>query len=567
MHGEPAYPAGFTHFRYANPDAPKGGRLTQGIVGSFDSLNPLIVRGNAFQQVRGYVIESLLARGLDEPFTLYGLLAERVETDDERTYVTFHLDARAHFSDGQPVTAEDVLFSWQLLRDKGRPNHRAYYSKVTSAEKIGKRAVRFDFGKERDRELPLILGLMPILPRHAINPEKFDETTFAPPMGSGPYKVAEVRPAESVLLQRDPDYWGRDLAATRGYYNFDELRFDFFRDANTWFEAFKRGLYDVRFEKDPGRWATQYDFPAARQRGLVREGIKSGQPQPFQVLVFNTRRPPFADVRVREALIELFDFEWANAKLFHGAYRRSASFFEGSELSARGRPADARESALLAPFKDAVRTDVLEGKYLPPVSDGSGRDRARLKHALDLLAAAGFAIRGGRIANAWGEALSFEIMVATKDDERLALAYDGMLRRAGVAAQIRFVDGAQYERRRQSYDFDMMPYTWDQSLSPGNEQAFYFGAEAADVPGTRNYMGAKNPAIDAMIAALLAAREREDFVAAVRALDRVLISGLYVLPLFHLPEDWVARWPEIERPSELSLYGSPIETWWRRVKQ
>jgi peptide/nickel transport system substrate-binding protein len=567
MHGEPAYPVGFKHFRYANPDAPKGGRLTQGMVGSFDSLNPLIVRGNAFQQVRGYVIESLLARGLDEPFTLYGLLAERVETDDERSYVAFHLDARAHFSDGTQVTAEDVLFSWQLLRDKGRPNHRAYYSKVASARKIGERTVRFDFGNERDRELPLILGLMPILPRHAIDPARFDETTFAPPVGSGPYKVAEVRPAESVLLKRDPNYWGRDLPATRGHHNFDELRFDFFRDANTWFEAFKRGLYDVRFEKDPGRWATQYDFPAARQRGLVREAIENGQPKPFQVLVFNTRRPPFSDARVREALIELFDFEWANANLFHGAYRRTASFFEGSELSARGRPADARERALLAPFRDSVRADVMNGTYLPPVSDGSGRDRARLKRALDLLGQSGFTLRGGRVVDRSGNALSFEIMVATKDDERLALAYDGMLRRAGIAARIRFVDGAQYERRRQDYDFDMMPYTWEQSLSPGNEQAFYFGSDAADVPGTRNYMGARNPAIDAMIAALLAAREREDFVAAVRALDRVLISGSYVLPLFHLPEEWIARWPEIERPNVLSLYGSAVETWWRRPGQ
>jgi peptide/nickel transport system substrate-binding protein len=283
--------------------------------------------------------------------------------------------------------------------------------------------------------------------------------------------------------------------------------------------------------------------------------------------VFNTRRPPFTDARVREALIELFDFEWVNANLFHSAYRRTASFFEGSELSARGRPADGRERALLGPFKDAVRADVLDGKYAPPVSDGSGRDRARLRRALDLLGQAGFTLRSGRVADRAGQPLAFEIMVATKDDERLALAYQSMLGRAGVVVRVRFVDSAQYERRRQDYDFDMMPYIWDQSLSPGNEQAFYFGSAAADVPGTRNYMGAKNPAADAMIAALLAAREREDFVAAVRALDRVLISGLYVLPLFHLPQDWIARWPEIERPGELSLYGSPIETWWRRPVQ
>jgi peptide/nickel transport system substrate-binding protein len=571
MHGEPAYRAGFTHFRYANPDAPKGGRLTQAFVGSFDSLNPLIVRGNAFQQVRGLVIESLLARGSDEPFTLYGLIAEKVETDDERSYVVFYLDPRARFSDGKPITADDVLFSWRLLRDKGRPNHRAYYGKVSRAEKIGERAVRFDFGQERgqgseqvrDRELPLILGLMPVLPRHAVDAERFEETGLTPPIGSGPYKVAEVRPGESVTLRRDPGYWGRDLPVNRGHYNFDELRFDFYRDANTWFEAFKRKLYDVRFEIDPGRWTTQYDFPAAKQGRLVREGIVSGQPKPLLAFVFNTRRVLFADPRVRAALIELFDFEWANVNLYHGAYRRTASYFEGSELSARGRPADRRERALLAAFPDAVRADVLEGKYQPPVSDGSGRDRARLKRALDLFAAAGWSLSGGVLTNKTGEAFSFEILIASKDEERLSLAYQSMLRRAGIEAKVRIVDGAQFERRRQNYEFDMMPYVWGQSLSPGNEQYFYFGAEAADVPGTRNYMGAKSRAIDGLIAALLQTRARDDFVAAVRALDRVLMSGLYVVPLYHLPEDWIARWPGIERPRETSLYGPLIETWWR----
>jgi peptide/nickel transport system substrate-binding protein len=567
MHGAPVYGPGFTHFGYVNPDAPQGGRLTQASVGTFDSLNPLIVRGNAFQFVRGYVIESLLARSFDEPFTLYGLVAERVETDDERSFVTFHLDKRARFSDGKPITVDDVLFSWRLLRDKGRPNHRGYYSKVSKAEKIDGHTVRFDFGAERDRELPLILGLMPVLPSHAINSETFEETTLAAPVGSGPYRVAEVRPGESVLLKRDMDYWGRDLPVNRGSYNFDELRFDFFRDGNTWFEAFKRQLYDVRFESDPGRWVTQYNFPAARERGLIREGIKSGQPKPFYAFVFNTRRPLFEDVRVREALIELFDFEWANENLYHGAYERTASYFEGSQLSARGRPADERERALLAPFKDAVRADVMDGKYVPPISDASGRDRAGLKRAIALLTSAGFSLRSGKLLDAKGEPLTFEIMIATKDEERLALAYQSMLRRAGIAMQIRFVDGAQFERRRQNYEYDMMPYTWQQSLSPGNEQAFYFGSYGVETPGTRNYMGAKNPAIDAMIAALLAAREENEFVSAVRALDRVLMSGLYVLPLFHLPEQWVARWPGVERPMNTPLYGSPVETWWRGEKR
>jgi peptide/nickel transport system substrate-binding protein len=565
MHGEPAYPAGFSHFTYADPNAPKGGRLTHGIVGSFDSLNPLIVRGNPFQAVRGNVIESLMARGMDEPFTLYGLIAEQVETDEERTYVTFYIDARARFSDGKPVTAEDALFSWQLLRDKGRPNHRYYYGKVARAERLSERAVRFSFGPDRDRELPLILGLMPVLARHTVDPEKFEDPNLKPLIGSGPYRIADVRAGESVTLRRDPNYWGRDLAVNRGHHNFDELRFDFYRDANTNFEAFKRKLYDVRFETDPGRWQTQYDFPSARAGHLIREGLASGQPKPFFALVFNTRRPIFADARVREALIELFDFEWVNANLYHGLYRRSASFFDGSELSARGRPADARERALLARFPGAVRQEVMEGRLDPPVSDASGRDRARLKRALELFSAAGYEVMAGAMfSRASNEPFQFEIMVATREDERLALSFANMLGRAGISAVVRFIDGAQFERRRQNYDFDMMPYAWGQSLSPGNEQQFYFGSASADVPGTRNYMGVKSPAIDALIEAIVSARTREELIAAARALDRVLISGFYGVPLFHLPEQWIARWPAIRRPPTTPLLGPQIETWWRQ---
>jgi len=564
MHGDPLYPAGFDHFLYTNPDAPKGGRLTLGLLGTFDSLNPLIVRGTSVPQVRTYVVESLLARGRDEPFTLYGLLAEKVETDDARSFVTFYLDPRAHFADGTPVTADDVLFSWKLLRDKGRPNLRYYYGKVAHAEKAGDRAVRFDFANTDNRELPLILGLMPVLPAHAIDAEHFEDTGLKPLPGSGPYRIVEVKVGESLTLKRDPDYWGRDLAVNRGLYNFDELKIDFYRDANTWFEAFKRQLYDVRIETDPGRWTTQYNFPAAGALGLVRESATSAEPRPMFALVFNTRRAIFSDPRVRAAIVQLFDFEWVNAKLYYGAYRRTASYFEASELSARGRPADERERALLAPFPGAVTPDVLEGRYQPPVSDGSGRDRERLKRALELFAEAGWELNNGvLVSRARKEPMRFEIMVSGRDEERLALAFSDMLKRAGIAASVRFVDGTQYERRRQSYDFDMMPYTWEQSLSPGNEQSFYFGSASADIPGTRNYMGVKSPAIDAMIAAIIAAHAREDLVAAVRALDRLLMSGTYVVPLYHLPDIWIARWPWIGRPATPPLTGPAIESWWR----
>jgi len=568
MHGAPVLPEGFTALPYVNPQAPKGGRLVQGILGTFDSLNPLIVKGLALAAIRGYVVESLMARGYDEPFTLYGLIARKVETDRQRSYVTFHLDPVAKFSDGTPITPEDVVFSWQLLRDKGRPNHRTYYAKVAKAEIIGERAVRFDLSGSDDRELPLILGLMPVLAKHAVNTGSFEETSFEPPIGSGPYTVGQVDPGKSVTLRRNPNYWGRDLAVNRGLWNFDELRFEFYRDANSQLEAFKRGLYQVRDEQDPGRWQTAYDFPAAREGRVVKEALPTGVPKPSAYFVFNTRRGLFSDIRVREAISLLFDFEWINHNYFFGLYRRTAGYFDGSELSSHGRPADARERALLASFADAVRPDVLDGIWSPPASDGSGRDRTSLKRALALFTAAGYELRGTQLVERRsGRPFSFEIMVTARDEERLALLFSQSLKRAGIAARVRVVDAVQYEGRRVAYDFDMIENRWDQSLSPGNEQAFYWGSAAADQPGTRNYMGIKSAAVDTMIAALLKAESQEDFVAAVRALDRVLISGSYTIPLFHLPAQWIARWATIVQPATTSLYGYLPETLWREPKQ
>jgi peptide/nickel transport system substrate-binding protein len=563
MHGAPAMTADFTVSPYARADAPQGGRLVQGVLGTFDSLNPFIVKGVTALGVRSYVFESLMARGYDEPFTLYGLLARTVETDDARSYVTFAIDPAAHFSDGVPVTAADVIFSWQLLRDHGRPNLRAYYSKVAKAAALDQHTVRFDLDGGNDRELPLILGLMPVLPQHAIDVARFEETTLTKPLGSGPYVVGDVDPGKSVTLKRDPNYWGRALPINRGLWNFAELRFDYYRDANAYFEAFKAGLYDVRTENDPSRWQTGYDFPAVRDGRIVKEAFANGLPKLASDFVFNTRRPVFADIRVREAISLLFDAEWVNHNFFFDLYRRSASFFDDSELSAYRRPADARERALLAPFPDAVRPDVLDGGWTPPVSDGSGRDRKTLREALALLAAAGYELKGTSLRNrATGQPLRFEIMVMNRDDERLALAFASNLARAGIDVQVRLVDAVQYDQRRLSFDFDMIEYRWEQSLSPGNEQTFYWGSAAADEQGTRNYMGVKSPAVDAMIAAMLRARERPDFVAAVRALDRLLISGCYVVPLFYLPEQWVAHSAKIAHPAHTSLFGYLPETWW-----
>ena len=581
MHGEPALPEHFHHVSYVNPDAPKGGRMLQGVLGTFDNINPFIVKGLVAQGIRaplvannnviaGYVVESLMARGHDEPFTLYGLVAQTVETDAARSYVTFNLNPAARFSDGKPLTPEDVIFSWQLLRDKGRPNHRTYYAKVTKAEVVGTRSVRFDFGASEDRELPLILGLMPVLSKHSVDAEKFEAQSFTAPAGSGPYIVANVDPGKSVTLARNPNHWGRDLPINRGFWNFDEIRFDYYRDATSFHEAFKKGLFDLRTETDPGRWQTMYDFPAVRDGRVIKEAFPSGLPKGSFFFAFNTRRSVFADTRVREAISLLFDFEWVNRNYYFDLYRRTGSYFDGSELSARGRPANARERALLAPFPGAARADILEGTWSPPTTDGSGRDRTILRSALQLLTDAGYDLRGGTLVEVKsGRPLSFEIVVVTRnesiDEERLALSFAANLKRAGIIALVRRVDAVQFEARRLSFDFDMIQTRWDQSLSPGNEQAFYWSSAAADSNGSRNYMGVKSPAIDALIDRLLRSQERAEVVAAVRAIDRVLLSGFYAVPLFHLPEHWVARWSHIRHPVATPLFGNVPETWWRHA--
>jgi peptide/nickel transport system substrate-binding protein len=563
MHGEPREAQGFTHFPYVNPEAPKGGRAVFAVQGSFDSLNPLIVKGAPAEGVRDYIYESLLARAYDEPFTLYGLIAETVETPPDRSFVEFTLNPSAKFSDGSPITVEDVIFSHALLRDHGRPNHRSYYKKVAKVEKTGERRVRFTFDASGDREMPLIIGLMPVLPRHLIDAERFEKTTLIPPVGSGPYSIAKVDPGKSITFKRDPNYWGRDLPVTRGLYNFDEIRFDYYRDAGSMFEALKSGLVRLRNEDDPTRWSEGYDFPATRDGRVLKEELPLETPAGMAALVFNTRRPLFADQRVREALIKLFDFEWVNRALYHGQYARTESYFARSELSSHGKPADQAERRLLKPFADQVKPSIMDGNFAFPVSDGSGENREGRAEALALLEAAGYRLIGGKLVKeATGEPFQFEILAATRAQERLLLTYARALKQVGIEARIRQVDSAQYQRRKQTYDFDMIQYFWPVSLSPGNEQSFRWGSEAAMTEGSFNYAGVKHPAVDAMIEALLKAETRDDFVSAARALDRVLLSGDYVIPLFYLPRQWVAHWSDLKRPAKTPLYGYQIDTWW-----
>ena len=568
MHGEPALPEDFSHFPYADPDAPKGGRIDYAVQGSFDSLNPFIVQGDGarglFDQYFGMnVFESLMLRSRDEAFTLYPLIAESIETDEERSFVAFTLDPRAKFSDGTPVTADDVVFSMELLAEKGRPNYQNWIRAAERIEKTGERSVRFTLRKDAGREAPLLLAQLPILPKHATDAQNFDRSSLRPPVGSGPYTVERVRPGELVVLKRNPDYWAKDIPSKRGFDNFDEIRINYIRDDNTLFESFKKGMASIHIETDTGRWTTGYDFPAALDGRVIKDTFEFGLPSGMYGFVMNTRRPVFADRALRHALLGLFDFEWANRNLFNSAYSRIKSYYDGSELSSHGIPASEAERRLLAPFPDAVLPEIMEGTWSPPASDGSGRDRDFLRRGMEALQAAGYRLEGRRLVGPDGKPLAFEIMLNGNAGVPLATSWTRTLERLGIEATIRVVDSAQYLQRQRTYDYDVILQSYTSSLSPGAEQLARWGSGTRDLDGTYNFAGVAEPAVDAMIDALLSARSREDFIAAVRAYDRVLLSGAYVVPLYNPQINrWVARWRHIERPETTPLYGPQFQTWW-----
>ena len=560
MHGTPGYGADFEHFSYADPAAPKGGELRRAMTGTFDSLNPFIIKG---VRARGghLVFETLLRRAWDEPFSLYGLVAESIDVPDDRSSVTFTLRPEARFHDGSPITADDVVFSWETLKEQGRPNHRLYYRQVRRVERPDARSVRFVFDTESpDRELPMLMGLMPIVSKSYYETVTFEDTTLVPPLGSGPYRVENVEPGRSIVYRRDPEYWGRHLAVNRGQFNFDRIRYDYYRDGEVMMEAFKAGEYDFRSESSSARLATGYDFPAVSAGRVRLERIDHGRPSGMHAFVFNTRREIFADRTVRHALAHAFDFDWINKSLLHGAYVRTRSIFDNSELASRGVPEGA-ELTLLAPFRDQLPADVFERPYLPP---GAGETvRANLGKARRLLAEAGWTVRDGALQRAAdGLPMTFEILLVHPENEKIALAFVRNLERLGVEARVRTVDTAQFQNRRNNYDFDMLIYRWGMSLSPGNEQAFYWGTPAADQEGTRNYPGVRVPAVDHLIRHMTNVRARDEFVATIRAMDRVLLWGHYFIPLYHRNDDYVAYWDKYGRPATSSLYGVVVESWW-----
>lgn len=567
MYGEPALPPDFVSLPYANPDAPKGGRIVFGENGSFDSMNPFIVKGNAPTGISLLTTETLMGRSYDEPFSLYGVLAESIDTDEARTYVEFTLREAARFSDGAPVTVDDVLWSFETLGTEGSPRYAAAYKKVSKAEQTGPRSVRFTFNVA-DRELPLILGLRPILEKAQWQGKDFTATTLEPPIGSGPYLVDKFELGKFITFKKNPDWWAKDLPFYRGQHNFDEVRYDYFGDGGVMFEAFKAGEIGSYRETNPAKWATNYDFPAVQSGDVVKSEIPHGRPSGIEGLVFNTRRPIFADWRVREALIDAFNFELVNQTLNGGANPRIDSYFSNSELGApAGTPATGRVAELLAPFKDQLLPGAMEG-YSLPVSDGSESNRANLRKATKLLEDAGCSVENGVLKTPTGEPFVFEILLVNGEEDTIAYSsiYVEALKRLGIAAKITTVDSAQYKERTTNYDFDMTHFIRSLSLSPGNEQTLYWGSAGVNEPGMRNWMGMNSPAAEAMIADMLSAKDHAEFVAATQALDRILISGRYVVPIWYSKVSHIAHSKHLKFPTKLPIYGDWLgfqpEVWW-----
>jgi microcin C transport system substrate-binding protein len=561
MHGDLKYGPDFTHFDYTNPDAPKGGELRRYGVGTFDSFNPFIIKGNP-DIGSTQIYDTLLVPTADEPFSEYGLLAESVETPPDRSWVIFTLRPQARWHDGQPVTVEDVMWTFDTLRSKGSPVFRAYYASVAKVEKVGDRAVKFTFVPGENRELPLILGQLPVLPKHYWEKRAFENSTLDPPLGSAAYKIDQFEPGRWSTYKRVPDYWGKDLPVNRGRDNFDVLRFDYYRDMTVALEALKAGAYDLRLEASSKDWATAYDVPAVRNGLLKKDEIPNDRPTGMQGYAFNLRRPLFQDRRVREALGYGFDFEWANRTLFYGQYTRSRSYFSNSELAANGVPMG-DELKVLEPFRGKVPDEVFTTEYQPPVTDGSGNMRENLRKASELLKAAGWTIdpKSKKLVNAQGQPFEFEILLVDPAYERITLPFAKSLERLGITARVRTVDTAQYKKRNDDFDFDVVMQVWPQSQSPGNEQRGYWASAYADQPGSQNLLGLKDPVVDALVEQIVSAPDRASLVARTHALDRVLQWGFYVVPNWYIGYDRYAYWDKFGHPPAPSQ-GAQIDTWW-----
>ena len=567
MYGQPALPPDFVSLPQVNPDAPKGGRIVFGESGSFDSMNPFILKGRAPAGLSGLTVETLMGRNYDEPFTLYGLLAESITTDDARTYVEFTLREAARFSDGSPVTVDDVMWSFETLGTKGNPRYAGAWAKIGKMEQTGPRSVKFTFNTE-DRELPLILGLRPILKKAQWDGKDFDDSTLDTPIGSGPYVVGEFEAGKFVTYRKNPDWWGADLAFNRGQHNFDEVRYDYFGDGGVVFEAFKGGLITSWRETNPAKWESNYGWPDVASGTVVKSVIPHKRPSGIEGFVMNTRRPLFSDWRVREALIAAFNFELVNQTLNGNANPRIQSYFGNSPLGfTPSTPAEGPTLALLEPFRDQLLPGTIDG-YAVPMGDGTPSNRKNIRAATALLEDAGWTVQNGILVNAEGQPFTFEILLVNGANDMISAAdiYVETLKRLGIDARVQTVDSAQYKERTNAYDFDMTHYIRSLSLSPGNEQMLYWGSAGVTEPGTRNWMGINSPAAEAMINAMLNAKDQTGFLAATQALDRILTTGRYVVPMWYSEVSRLAHRKELKYPERLPLYGDWLgfqpDVWW-----
>lgn len=561
LFGDLKYGPGFTHFDYVNPQAPKGGRMRYSAIGTFDTLNPFVINGVPAAGI-SMIFDTLAASSEDEPASEYGLVAKSIDLAPDKLSVLYTLRKQARFHDGTPITPADVIWTFNTLRAKGLPMYRSYYGDVTRVAQEGDHGVRFYFKSAKNRELPQIIGEMPVLSKAYWSGRDFEKPTLKPPLGSGPYTIQSVDPGRSITYSRVKDYWGADLPVNKGRYNFDTIRYDYYRDATIALEAFKAGQYDARVENSSKDWATGYDSPALRAGLIKKEEIPNELPSGMQGLGYNLRRPIFQDWRVRKALAYAFDFEWSNKNLFYGAYQRTRSYFDNSELAATGVP-KGKELEILDKFRGQIPDAVFTKEYDPPKYDGSGNIRDGLAKALKLLMQAGWTFKGEKLVNAkTGQPFEFEILLDNPQFERIVLPFVQNLKRMGITARVRTVDTAQYERRMETFDYDMTVVLFPESLSPGNEQRDYWGSQAADEQGSRNLLGVKSKVVDTLIQELIQAPDRASLVAHTRALDRVLQYGYYVIPQFHLAAFRVAYWDKFRRPAISPKYALGFDTWW-----
>jgi microcin C transport system substrate-binding protein len=562
--GELKYPPDFKSFAWVNPDAPKGGRLaTIGTAArdSFDSFNAFILKGDAAQGLE-FMFDSLMTRAYDEPDAVYGLVAHSAQVAPDRSSVTFHMRSEAKFADGSALTADDVVFSFDILKEKGHPIYRAQLRDITKAEALDARTVRFTLTGTQTRDLPLVAAGLPILSKAYYATHEFEQTTLEPPLGSGPYRIGDFKQGAFVSYKRRDDYWGKDLPVNRGRFNFDELRFEYYRDRTAALESFKAGAFDLREEFTARDWATGYDIAAVKEGRLLLLTLPDESPSGAQGFFLNTRRPKLADVRVRKALDYAFDFEWTNKNIFYGLYTRTESFFENSDMKASGKPNPA-ELALLEPLRGQLPDEVFDAPYKSPVSDGSGQDRTLLREAGRLLGEAGWQVKDGKRVNTKGEVLDLEFLITDPTTERILTAYVKNLQAIGVQSTIRRIDAAQYERRVKSFDFDVITTRYSLRLTPGVEIRAFWGSEAARTDGSFNLAGISQPAIDALIGKVTEANSREQLNTATRALDRVLRAGHYWVPHWYRPFHYIAYWDKYGRPAVKPRYERGItHTWW-----